>query len=235
MAKPSSFNNAYAAGSQFASPYETFRAGNLQKIYYKQVRDLRVGKIGLFFYKKNDPIYAEITEFNKSGITFTSLKSRTDDPPIVHKVSTLTRQGEWEFMEEADIPIPDGYRPIRIDDVGKEVLLMYRNDSRSATFVSRSATFVEYNDLRKMYTFEYDRDGIIQKEFPAGYRKYEWEAFIEITYPQPLTLTPFDPSFGLALRSGAAGGGAPNANSRKSKKSRKQRKNRRNRRKTRHV
>jgi len=241
MARPQTFNNAHPAGPQFGSPYEGFRAGNSYDKYYRKVRDLRPrvvipGKVGLLFYKKNDPIYAEITEFNKSGITFLTAKSRTNDPSIERKLDIMKRGLDWEFMEEAAyFPIEDGYRPIRKDDLGKIVLLMIR---RGNTFMQEKTTFYEYDKDIDGYMFKYVQNGKeIRIQKSGGERKFDWEALTEITYPAPLTLTPFNQQFGSALRSAEAGAGAGGAEagagggpSRKSKKNRKTRKSRKQRR-----
>lgn len=194
------------------------------------------GKVGLLFYKKNDPIYAEITKLedtDASYITFMTLKTRTNDPPIERKLDITKRKVDWEFMEEAaDFPIEDGYRPIRKDDLGKKALLMIRTGK---TFVEGKTTFYKYEKDIDTYTFKYVENGKERRmRKMGGDRKFDWEAVTEITYTAPLTLTPFNEQFGRALRSaeagaaGGAAGGAPN-NSRKSKKSRKQRKNRKQR------
>ena len=244
MAEPQSFNNAYPAGPQFGSPYEAFRAGNSYKKYYRQVRPLTPGRVGLLFYKKNDPIYAEITKLedtDASYITFTTFKSRTNDPSIERKLDITKRKVDWEFMEEAAyFPIEDGYRPIRKDDLGKKALLMIRTGK---TFVEGKTIFSKYEKDIDTYTFRYVENGkekTMRKM--GGDRKFDWEAVTEITYTAPLTLTPFNEQFGRALRSAEAGaeageaaageaaGGGPARKSKKNRKSRKSRKSRRQRR-----
>ena len=253
MAEPQSFNNAHPAGPQFGSPYEAFRAGNSYKKYYRQVRPLTIGRVGLLFYKKNDPVYAEITKLedtDASYITFTTFKSRTNDPSIERKLDITKRKVDWEFMEEAaDFPIEDGYRPIRKDDLGKKALLMIRTGK---TFVQGKTIFSTYEKDIDTYTFRYMENGkekIMSKH--GGGRKFDWEAITEITYPAELTLTPFNGHFGSALRNaeageaaaaGAAGAATAEAgeadgaaaaggnNLRKSKKNRKTRKSRKSRR-----
>jgi hypothetical protein len=228
MAEPQSFNNAHPAGPQFASPYEAFRAGNSYKKYYRKVRRLEPGSVALLFYKKNDPIYAEITEYNKSGITFRTFKSRTNDPSIEQKLDIMKRGLDWEFMEEAaDFPIAHGYRPIRKDDVGKNTLLMIRTGN---TFVDGKTRFYKYEKDIDTYTFKYMENGKERRmrKF-GGDRKFDWEALTEITYTAPLTLTPFNEQFGRALRNAGAGGAgeagaAGGGPARKSKKNRKTRK-----------
>jgi hypothetical protein len=230
MARPQSFNNAHPAGPQFASPYEAFRAGNSYKKYYRKVRRLEPGSVALLFYEKYDPIYAEITKLedtDKSYITFVTLKSRTNDPPIERKLDITKRGVDWEFMEEsADFPIEDGYRPIRKDDVGKNTLLMIRTGN---TFVEGKTRFYKYENDIDTYTFKYMENGKERRmrKF-GGDRKFDWEALTEITYTAPLTLTPFNEQFGRALRNAGSGGageaGAGGGPARKSKKNRKTRK-----------
>ena len=231
---PPFFYNAYPAGPQFGTPYGAFRAGNSRNIYYRRVGTLEIGKEGLLFLKENEPIHAIISNFdsNASGkrqIIFTQLKYRPHNVVESFILYQTKRGKDWEFMEESDFIIKDGYRPIYKGDTSKKVILTTRERNKEDEV--DEVIFIKYDDFMKSYIFKYTKNNE-EIELGESARRHSWEAVTEITYPAPEMRTPYPPSFGIRVTSGEAAGGAAGGaaanNSRKSRKSRKNRKNRKN-------